>query len=373
MINEKKKNSMKNLLLIFVSIVCLGGCAQMNDKHDEFLARGETVYIGKVDSVVAFPGKGRLMFKYWISDPRAKNVTLYWGTENAYSKVLTIEEHLPADALETLLTESDGITENTYTFHWISSDQHGNKSMVFESIASVYGNQYQEKLLNRRIVATDPDDDGNIGVTWAGASSDEELGIEIFYTDKGGQPVTAYYPQPGTSLTLTNVDYPHGVTYRTLYKPAPTAIDTFYTAAARMDIVKRVNVVLGKPIIASDILNDTYPASKAVDGLLGDASRWVSSAAGSEHWIEIDLQGEYSISNYKFWNGSSNNYSNNPLASFKLQAWVNGAWTDAHVSTVANSGIFSTDFPPVTTSKVRFSSPTQTRIYELEVYSIIVY
>jgi hypothetical protein len=360
--------------VIFIAFaIIVTGCAQMNDKHDEFLARGETVYIGKIDSVTAFPGKGRLMFRYWISDPRANKVTLYWGPEDVYSKVLTVEPHQPEDIQEVFLNESDGIIENTYTFHWISSDMYGNKSMLFESIASVYGDQYQEKLLNRRIVATDPDDDGNIGVTWASASSEEELGIEIFYTPKGGQTVAEYYPKLGTSLALTNVDYTQGVTYRTLYKPTPTAIDTFYTAAARMNIVKRVNVVLGKPVTASDILNDSYPGSKAVDGQLGDASRWVSSATGSEHWIEVDLQGEYSISNYKFWNGSSNNYNNNPLASFKLQAWVDGAWTDAHASAVANDGPFNADFPPVTTSKVRFISPTQTRIYELEVYSIVVY
>jgi hypothetical protein len=366
---------MKNISLLVLIATCLAGCAQMNDKHDEFLARGETVYIGKVDSVQSFPGKERLLMKYWISDPRAKNITVYWDVNDASSRNIAVPEHDPSDALDILFEGTDGLAEGNYTFHWISSDSHGNKSMTFEQIASVYGPLYQEKLLNRRILETIPNDEARqLTIQWASLSSVDELGIELTYSTTGGEVKTGYYPsQLVTTLTLDNIDFTKGVTYRTLYAPDPRAIDTFYTEFARADIVKITNVARGKPARSSDDLNSTYPAEKAVDGQLGDASRWVSSAAGSEHWIEIDLQGEYSINSYAFWNGSSNNYSNNPLASFKLQAWVNNEWIDAHVSTTPNDGIFRADFPSVVTTKVRFISPSQTRIYELEVYSRIVY
>jgi hypothetical protein len=366
---------MKNLFLMALIAVCLTGCAKMNDKHDEFLARGETVYIGKVDSVRSFPGKERLLMKYWISDPRAKNITIYWDVNDSQSREIPVPAHAPSDALEVLFDGANSLPEGSYTFHWVSSDQHENKSMPFEKIAAVYGALYQEKLLNRRILETIPDDDaGQLTIKWAAASSEEETGIELQYTTTGGEVRNNRYPASLlTTLTLDDIDFTKGVTYRTLYIPEPTAIDTFYTETARASIVKIINVARDKPIVSSDDLNATYPAEKAVDGQLGDASRWVSSASGSEHWIEIDLQGEYTINSYAFWNGSSNNYFNNPLASFKLQAWVNDAWIDAHASAVPNDGPFSTDFPPVTTTKVRFVSPTQTRIYELEVYSKIVY
>ncbi|MDR1676229.1 MAG: discoidin domain-containing protein, partial [Tannerella sp.] len=290
-------------------------------------------------------------------------------------RVISVPVHAPSDELQVFFDGADALAEGSYTFHWVSSDQHENKSMVFEKIASVYGALYQEKLLNRRILETIPDDAAQkLTIRWAPGSSEEEIGIELQYTTTGGELKTDRYPRNlVTTLILDDIDFTKGVTYRTLYVPEPAAIDTFYTATTRASIVKITNVARGKPAVSSDNLNATYPAEKAVDGQLGDASRWVSSASGSEHWIEIDLQGEYSINSYAFWNGSSNNYSNNPLASFKLQAWINDAWIDAHASAVPNDGPFSTDFPPVTTTKVRFVTPTQTRIYELEVYSKIVY
>jgi len=366
---------MKKLVLFFISISLLVGCTEMNDKHDEFLARGETVYIGKVDSVVSFPGKGRLLLRYWISDPRAKNVTLYWGVNDVYSKTLTIAQHSSADALEAFFDENDeGFSEGNHTFHWISSDLYGNKSMVFEMIASVYDALYQEKLLNRRVVETNPADNGDVEITWASASSEEEIGIEIFYTDIEGNSFAEYYPQFGTSMTLENVDFTQGITYRTLYKPEPLAIDTFYTNIAKVDIIKTINVALGKPVTCSDI-NDPSSAAQqpenAVDGNYAtNATRWVATVGGP-HWLEIDLQGEYSISSFKTWNGSGG--YNYPIGNIELQAWIDGQWVIAHSVSGNTDSLYGADFAPVTTDKVRFFTPNEVRLFEIAVYSVIRY
>ncbi len=365
---------MKDLILFLIIIVVLAGCEEMNDKHDEWLAKGETVYIGKIDSVKAFPGRNRLLLKYWISDPRAKTITVYWGVNDSYSKVLEVPSHNPTDAMELTFDGAERLDEGNYTFHWIASDHLGNKSMLFESLASVYGDLYQEKLINRRVIEANVADNGNINITWAGASSEDEIGVEIFYTDKENNSVTEFYPNLKTSLTLERANYLKGVTYRTLYKPALTAIDTFYTNIISLGAAKRTNVSQGKPVRASDILdpsNATQQPANAVDGNYAtNATRWVSTASG-EHWLEIDLQAEYSINSFKTWNGSSG--YNNPIAAFKFQAWVNGAWLDL-VSVSGNSDAqYGADFTPVTTSKVRFYAYNQVRLYEIAVYSIIKY
>lgn len=359
---------MKNIFLLASIAVLMCCCEQMNDKHDEFLARGETVYIGKVDSVTSFPGNGRLLLRYWLSDPRAKKVTVYWGVNNANSKELTVDAHERTKPLD-LYFES--LAEGNYTFKWISGDQHGNKSMVFEKLAAVYGPLYQEKILNRRITETKVDNNDAVSVTWAGASSDEEIGVEIFYTDKTGKAVKEYYAKPATMPILTNIDYTKGATYRTLYKPEPTAIDTFYTNPVSLGIVKSINVSQGKPVTASDILdpaNATQQPANAVDGKYGTSdTRWVSTAAG-EHWLEIDLQGEYSINSFKTWNGSTG--YNNPIAKFSFQAWVDGAWKNLVTVTGNTDAQYGADFTPVTTSKVRFYAYNQVRLYEIAVYSL---
>ncbi|GHV64821.1 hypothetical protein FACS1894199_03980 [Bacteroidia bacterium] len=370
-----KKNYYSYSLIACV-VIFLVGCAEMNDKHDEFLARGETVYIGKVDSVQAFPGKERLLLKYRISDPRAKNVTVYWGVNDVYSKVLPVTQHAPGEALEEIFSAADGLTEGNYTFHWVSSDLNGNKSMVFESLASIYGSLYQERLLNRRIVETIPADNGDLGITLAGSSSSEEIGIELFYTKMDGTEVTGYYPQAGTSISLLAVDYTKGVRYRTLYKPSPTAIDTFYVNISSVAITKVTNVLLQKPVTAShtnDNSNATFAPGNAVDGVRHYApnNRWVSTNGGFPQYMEIDLQGEYTISSFKMWNG--NNTYNYPIGRFELQAWIDGNWVSVHSVTDNIDPTYGADFEPVATTKVRFVVYNEVRLYELEVYNVVTY
>ena len=365
----------------------LYACEKMNDKHDVYLSDGERIYIGKVDSVKTFAGDRRIKFRYWIGDPRAKNLKIYWSN-GSDSIVVPVTPHNSKDSFEIVIgAPSKNIDENNYTFQWISWDNDGNKSTIFEKNASVYGDRYRARLTNK-IVSSIGISGSNLTINWAAPTNANDIGVEIVSTGNDGVQTVriqtnsdmAYIEEVnGTERTrykslLEDVDFTKGVRYRTLYLPEPTAIDTFKAVQARVDIVQKVNVARGKPAVCSDVLNASFPAGNAVDGSFVDASRWVSSADPIEHWLEIDLQGEYEISGYAFWNGAnSGNYSANPLASFKLQAWLDGAWVNVHSSATANNGAFNTEFPPVTTAKVRFVSPSQTRIYELEVYSKIVY
>jgi hypothetical protein len=362
----------KIILLLAIVVFITGNCAKMNDKHDEFLARGETVYIGKVDSVRSYPGKNnKLLFRYWISDLRAKKVTVSWGVNDALSKTLTVPPHKLTDTLEALFESSDGITEGNHTFHWVSSDDLGHKSMTFETLASVYGDLYQEKLLNRRVTATDVNETtGDITVTWANASSEEELGVEVSYTTRGSEEITTYYPKLGNTMVLENVDYTKGVTYTTLYVPVPAAIDTFFTQPVRMPIRKVINVALGKPATAGSVnsADETQQPPNAVDGnhAIG-ASRWISASAGP-HWLEIDLQGSYEISSINMWNGSGG--YNYPVT-ITLQVQNGDGWRDVHVAPDVTQ--YTATFPPVTTDKVRLVGASQVRLFEVEINSIITY
>jgi hypothetical protein len=363
---------MKYIVFIAFAII-VAGCAQLNDKHDEFLQRGETVYIGKVDSVNSHPGNQRLLLKYWISDPRAKQIKVLWGVNDSNSKEIAVPTHSPLDELDVMFDTE--LAEGNYTFHWISYDQYGNKSMIFEKIASVYGAQYQAKLINRRVTETQIADNGDLTVLWGGSSSTEEVGIELNYIDNQGVLHTNRYPQLGSSLLLTDIDVTKGVSYRTLYLPEPAAIDTFYTAFTQMSIVKSTNVALNKPVTCSDI-NDPSSAAQqpenAVDGNYAtSATRWVATTGAPPHWLEIDLLGEYAISSFMTWTGS-NGY-NYPMSSMELQAWINGQWVTVHSVTGNGDAVYGSDFAPVTTNKVRFLTYSEVRLFEIAVYSNIKY
>jgi len=353
----------------------LAACSDMNEMHDMYLRDGEITYVGRVDSVRILSGRERVKLFYWLTDPRVKRLQLFWNQKRDSLQV-AVPEHEPLDALDVTIGDGNGvIAEGNHTFLIYSHDERGHRSVVFETLVNIYGEQYQARLLQRRVIETKVADNNDITVLWGGSSSADEIGIALTYTDNNGVVHNDFYPNVGSETLLPNVDPTKGITYQTLYMPEPTAIDTFRTELQKVPVVKITNVALGKPVTASDILTPTEPTQQpanAVDGLTAyTTTRWVSTAAG-EHWLEIDLQGEYTVSSFKTWNGQGSGYSN-PITRMKLQAWLNGEWVDVHEVNNNSDTQYGASFNPVTTTKVRLYCYSQVRLFEIAVYSIITY
>jgi hypothetical protein len=360
------------------------GCENMNDKHDKYFEDGETIYIGKIDSIKAFSGDERIKFRYWLSDPRAKTLKVYWSNRKD-SITIPVTAHAAKDSFEVVVGNQKAIAENNYTFQWVSWDDYGNHSVVFEKNATVYGSRYKSRLTNK-IVSSIELSGNNLTVNWAAPTNSEDTGVEISYTDVSDNPVKLFISNEDMRYeviendgmaknryksTLENIDFTKGVKYRTLYLPEPSVIDTFYAQSASIEIVQKINIARGKTATSSDNLNASFPASNAVDGSFIDASRWVSTASG-EHWLEIDLGEEYDIDGFKTWNGSGGQF-NTPIPKFDFQIWSDGAWVNlVSVENNANAQ-YAKDFEPVATNRVRFYSYSQTRLFEIEVYCTVKY
>ena len=365
----------KKITILMGVILATAGCEKMNDKHKPWLENGEIDYIGKVDSIRTFAGNERIMFQYWISDPRAKSLHLTWslGKESLETPVAA---HFPTDTLELYIGGNEtSIAEGTHTFNWITRDDHGNKSIIFESIANVYGPRYQSKLSNRPVVSAKID--GNdVTVTWGGKLSDDEVGINLNYTTTSDISVTRRYTaDEATETVVTDVELTKPVTYRTLYLPEPTAIDTFWVASQKIDMQTITNVVLNKPVTHSSANSVNQGGNMAVDGNRTAASRWVSDATNNAQWIEVDLQGSFNINGFQMWRDQSNANEQTPM--FSLQAWLDGAWVNVLSENNNVMAVYYRDFETVTTDKVRLYIPAytnnRTRINEIEVYRIIRY
>jgi hypothetical protein len=133
------------------------------------------------------------------------------------------------------------------------------------------------------------------------------------------------------------------------------------------------NVVLKKPVTHSD-LTAGYPGSMAVDGERTDASRWVSAGTTDPHWIEIDLQGRYTISAFAMWRHFYNLTERTPQ--FRLQVNIADEWLN--VISEDNSEVaayYYKEFESITTDKVRFYVPSyptnRVRLYEIEIMGTI--
>ena len=379
---------MKKIITVFVLGLLLVACEKMTDNIDQYLANGETIYIGKVSAVIASPGNERIVFRYLVADPRAKSVKLYWNNRKD-SLEMPVPEHNPGEWLEVEIGQGANgktITEDTHTFHWFTWDDRGNRSIVFENIATVYGPRYESRLTNR-IISNVEIDDNTMIITWAPPSSEQETALELSFTDLGGNLITHLYTNEDIViesnnmglitysyvLTLDNIDTNQGISYRTQYRPEPMAIDVFYTQPAPVEL-KAFNVALGKPTTVSDQLSSSYSGNKAVDGdRTTSSSRWVTrNNFYEEHFLEIDLEERFSVSLVKLYRDQST--ETQQQQQFKIQAYISetATWLTVQEETDASEAIYIAEFPEIETNKIRYYVPAYENnrvfLYEMEVY-----
>lgn len=370
----KKTNISRNLIFLLITIV--SACSDMNDLHDIYLRDGEIIYVGRIDSIKSFSGRERALIQYWITDPRVKYLHIFWN-QRRDSIVVPVPPHDPTDSLEVMIGDGNGIiTEGDHTIFIYSNDTRGHRSVVFESLISVYGDQYQASLINRPIGNTELDEDNNLIITWKESVSSDEIGILVSYLDNAGNPMELFIPSDtlANPVVFDDIDVTKPISYRTMFLPGEFAIDTFYTEVAESIKVTLIdNVALHKNTTVSDMLSSSYHGGNAVDGVISSDSRWVSTSSGA-HWIEIDLGQAYPIRSFQTYNGSGN-VPNMAIKNFMFQVNIDDEWlTVVEVSDNTNHS-YSAIFEEVITNKVRLFVPdypdNQVRLFELEVYSII--
>jgi hypothetical protein len=367
-----KKTYLVNLLIVICTVTFMGSCDEMNDKQKSYFEDGEIVYIGKIESLEVFSGDERVKFRYRVSDPRAKSLTISWSLGKE-SLEIPISANNPVDSI-TIGKNAKTIAEGTHTFNFVVGGDGEDKSVPVEANAKVYGQKYQSQLSNRPVIGAEAI--GNdVTVNWLEATNVQETGIQVSYTNTSGEKFTESYESSDvSSIVFHDVKLTEPMTYQTFYLPEPTAIDTFATEVQKISVQSTVNVVLNKPVAASDVNAATQAGDKAVDGVrTGD--RWVSNDSNTEHWIEVDLQGTFFISAFGMWRDLSN--AAQQMKQFRLQANVGGEWVD--VVSEDNNVVtpYYKEFEGVSTDKVRFYIPAYTnnrlRLFEIEVYSIIRY
>jgi hypothetical protein len=96
-------------------------------------------------------------------------------------------------------------------------------------------------------------------------------------------------------------------------------------------------------------------AAKAIDGIINDASRWVSLPSTSPAWLEVELGGRYKLAGIHLYSGYQNA---SPLQNFVVQFWSGGQWRDIPSATFETNRSSALSIPfddavDVTTDKLR--------------------
>ncbi|MDO5569976.1 MAG: DUF4998 domain-containing protein [Bacteroidales bacterium] len=219
-------------ITIIYSIVFFASCSNMNDMHDPYMKKGETNYIGKIDSLYAYSGYDKVKLIYWITDPRAVTTTIYWNDKED-SVVVNIPKHAPSDTLFTLL---DPIPESDYTFKFINRDDQGDRSIYYEKFINVYGKFFSSTLTNRVVKSAALNSSDELVVTFGGSNDSKEIGIEIEYMDLDGNSANLFIASEDliANMVIPNFDKNYDAFYSTCYKPYLEAIDVFKADKAQL-------------------------------------------------------------------------------------------------------------------------------------------
>ncbi|MCY4779230.1 DUF4998 domain-containing protein [Sphingobacterium sp. UT-1RO-CII-1] len=224
--------------LFFVAIVSLSfllSCSKMNDVHEVYMKDGEIIYVGRVDSAHAFPGKNRMLINYWMSDPRVKQLIVYWNSKKD-SIIVDVPKHAVKDSVEFYIgSKEKPIEQGSYTLEFYSTDGGKSRSIAYEIPVNIYGEDFTETLLNRLIKESTFDHhNSDLLIQFYAAFAKTEVAVELNYTDKENVQVTSLFKteeieSANNKVVLKNVKTAAPISYRTLYLPESKSIDTFYT------------------------------------------------------------------------------------------------------------------------------------------------
>ncbi len=214
----------KYFLLTVLVLALFNSCKKMDDIYREFYEKGETVYVGKADSIKVKGGRERVELSWLLlSDPKVTGYKVYWNNrkdsvQNSVIKTAGI------DTVKLLLSN---MPEDIYLFEIYMFDKDRNSSILSSTIGKSYGQFYQNSILNRTFKSSRRITAG-AEITWTAAAQDL-LFVDLSYIDKSGNTISKLLSRSVEVDTLYNIPVRGTFQYRSAYIPEPNALDTFYT------------------------------------------------------------------------------------------------------------------------------------------------
>lgn len=323
--------------ILFITI--LAACSKMDGTYKEFLKGGEIRYGKRPDSVGVYPGNNRAQVWFVSSSAnRLSRAVVYWN-DRADSITIPISTQLLTDTIRAVI---DDIAEGSYTFEFVAYDNEDNYSLPKDTIAEVYGEVYRASL-SPRVIRNAWLANGTIRVFWYDVSNPQTIGTEIRYKDQNETEMTVTITADDDQTRISEVPLGDSIQIRSLFKPHPKSIDTFYSDYQTVYLEEVQPGELDKSLFAeyrlpTDAeLSTRWSAGMHLmwDGNIGGSGYYrTNDGSGSPHWFTFDLGIHASLSRLLVWQrsvGEENLLFNN--ANIRLfEVWgsddpdPNGSW-----------------------------------------------
>ncbi|MFV0418946.1 MAG: DUF4998 domain-containing protein [Dysgonomonas sp.] len=294
------KYKLSTILLLFVGFI-LKSCTGMDEVYKEFL-KPEIIYVGKADSLKVFPGNGRLIINFELTDPSITHATFYWNNKSDSAKMnISMEK-----TKEIIDVEIENLSEGTYSFDAFTYNEKGNSSIKATVVGRVYGEKFADALLDTPVKGAyvNDKDHTKVDVDWGNPDA-TALGMEIIYTNSSDEEVFLYAPiTPNMpSTVLSNHKENTNFRYRTLFLPEENAIDTFYTSykSARVKgVATEYNRSLWTATGDYDKGNPR-PPQNMLDGNIGSVWHMDKTPGKYPHIATIDMKQMNVLSGFYFY------------------------------------------------------------------------
>jgi len=317
---------MKTKYYIILFGILVGGlaisCSKMNDLHMDYLLEGERVYVGQPDSVEVAVGLSRVELRYWISDPKAKKMKIYWD-----NKLDSILLDIPETASHvTKMVKIENLEPKNYNFQIITyNEDWGNPSIPMDVICEVYSEDYLKRLFPRRIEYATYLTDESIEVNFHRAT-EKSVESHLSYTNQSGN-TTEMIITNDTSFVVLD-DFKEDLQLFTSFLPFEDALDTLYSEPAGYALIDRkleksLFSRWNPPGIPYNDIGGSYSIEKIWDG---NFSSWFISGGGSgttlpyPYDFTFDLGQEKRLTRFRQWqrNTASILYGEQQIRKFEL-------------------------------------------------------
>ncbi len=215
-------------LALIMLIGVLPSCDDMNDIQSEYADLDERVYLGKVDSLKAFPGFGRAKITWYITaDPKIEQTVIYWN-ERRDSLVKDVSRSSSGVMKDSIIVEN--LPEGSTYLEFRNKNSKGEYSLYTSVTATSWGGDFAKGLRARRLTTTIfnyQDSEFALQLTPA-AVGDSVVYSELYYTDNQGVKKSMRIEREVNDTVLTNFADGGEFHFRNIFF-LPQGMDTVYS------------------------------------------------------------------------------------------------------------------------------------------------
>ena len=297
----RKTHYLKKYWYILFTVILVMACETTRDTYEEFYAGGESIYIGKPNTITVNHGNNKVRITLNLnSDPKITKgkITSLDGSIN-----YDFDINRSQNGSEDISIELD-LVEKDYVFNVILSDNEGNTSIPKEIITKVYGEKYRTSLLTRSIETIDKEP--NIVVKW-GVPPSGAIETILTYLDASGTEQVVVVANEDSETILPSITFGSEFKVENSFYPEAGAFEKFFAKsdnkfANEQFLVDNTLVTgLNLPFDASDgCYSSSTNYSQLLDGVTG--AFWHSCPSAKSQYpfiMSFDMGTPISLAKFK--------------------------------------------------------------------------